>query len=73
MPQRISFNVKEGWKLNPNERIVNGIVQGLGRNDGHCPCHHPERRGNDICPCTEYLKYDTCYCQLYVKKEQSSL
>ena len=29
---------KEGWKLNENDKVVNGIMKGLCRNDGHCPC-----------------------------------
>lgn len=69
MPQLIKLNVKEGWQLNRDGRILNGILKGIERNNGHCPCHHPDRRGNDICPCTEYLEYDNCICQLYTKKD----
>lgn len=59
---------KEGWDLNPNDKVVNGIINALGRTGGHCPCNHPERRGHDQCPCSEYLTYDNCICHLYVKK-----
>lgn len=59
---------KKGWKLNPDDNVVNGILNGLRRCDGHCPCCHPERRGHDQCPCSEYITYDNCFCNLYVKE-----
>lgn len=63
---------KEDWDLNPNDNVVNGILKALIKNDGHCPCVHPERRGHDQCPCSEYLQYDNCLCNLYVKSNESS-
>ena len=61
----IKNNIKEGFKLNPNEKIVNGIIKGLNRNNGECPC------SNDSvdckCPCTNYREKDKCCCTLYVK------
>ena len=60
---------KEGWILNPNDKIVNGIIKGLERNNGHCPCHNKYNGSdNDICPCKCYLEEDSCCCQLYLKK-----
>lgn len=60
---------KQGWMLNPNDKVVTGILKGLMRCDGHCPCHHPERHGHDECPCHEYLAYDNCICGLYIKED----
>ena len=34
------FYIKDGFILNPNEKVVNGILKGLERNGGHCPCHN---------------------------------
>lgn len=65
---QIEIKRKEGWILNPDDKTVNSIIKAIGRNDGHCPCYHPERQGNDICPCESYLEHDECYCGLYVKK-----
>ena len=28
----IKENIKEGFQLNPNEKIVNGIINGINRN-----------------------------------------
>lgn len=61
---------KEGYELNPDDKVVNGIFRMLEKNDGHCPCHHPEREGHDQCPCTEWIKNSRCFCNLYVKKEE---
>lgn len=31
---------KEGWVLNPNDKVVNGILKMVERNNGECPCHN---------------------------------
>ena len=62
--------VKEGFKLNPNEKVVKGIIKAVERNDGKCPCVHnsEEYEGKSlICPCSDYIKKDICCCNLYVK------
>lgn len=62
------INRLDGFHLNPNDKIVNGIIKGLNRCDGKCPCYH----GNDIpeedlkCPCKEYRINHHCRCNLYL-------
>ena len=63
---------KEGWGLNPNDNVVNRIIEMLEANYGHCPCVHPEREGHDQCPCTEWLKNSRCFCGLYVRKDDKN-
>ena len=64
---------KEGWELNPDDDVVNHIIEMLEANYGHCPCVHPEREGHDQCPCTMYIANNVCYCGLYVKLEDLKL
>lgn len=60
---------KEGWILNPNDNVVNGILKGLVRNEGHCPCQNKYSGTNDsICPCKAYREEDCCCCTLYIKE-----
>lgn len=60
---------KPGWILNPNDKIVNGILKGIDRCNGHCPCHNKYAGTNDdICPCKAYLEEDICCCELYLKE-----
>lgn len=62
------FLRKEGWKINPDDKVVNGILKGLARCDGHCPCHNKYAGTEfDICPCKAYREEDVCCCTLYVK------
>lgn len=59
-----------GFKLNPNDKIVNGILKRCEKIDGICPCIHDtgEYEGKDLhCPCTDYTRYGNCICGLYVK------
>ena len=60
---------KEGFILNPNDDEVNDILKKLEDNGGHCPTNIHKRRGHDQCPCAQYLENDTCYCGLYIKKD----
>ncbi|MFA5368548.1 MAG: ferredoxin-thioredoxin reductase catalytic domain-containing protein [Candidatus Paceibacterota bacterium] len=71
---------EKGFKLNPNEKIVEGVIKGLLLREElfgekYCPCR---KMTNDkiedkkiICPCVYHLeeveKDGHCYCNLFVK------
>ena len=59
---------KEGWDINPNDKVVNGILRMLEKNNGECPCHNESV--NKQCPCSDYKEKDICHCTLYVKKDE---
>lgn len=63
--EEVKQNIREGWKLNPNEKVVNGILKGINLNDGFCPCANQSE--DKKCPCSNYRLYDKCCCSLYVK------
>ena len=64
----IKIYVKEGWQLNPNQKVVNAILNRCEKNNGECPCHNPGKTRTDrLCPCLEYRENDECHCNLYVK------
>lgn len=58
---------KEGWKINPNDKIVNGVLKGLWRNHWECPCQNDSY--DKKCPCSDYRENDICHCTLYVKND----
>ena len=59
---------KEGWVLNPDDRVVNAILKRCEANNGECPCHNTgvDKR----CPCSDYRESDICHCNLYLKKDR---
>ncbi|MBD3181326.1 ferredoxin:glutaredoxin reductase [Candidatus Poribacteria bacterium] len=73
---------KTGYMLNPDEEILDGIIEGIAINENQlgywsCPCRMASgSRMADfdiICPC-EYRdpdldEYGRCYCALYVNQE----
>lgn len=64
----VKLYVKEGWQLNPNQKVVNAILKRCEANDGECPCHNPgETREDRLCPCKSYREDDECHCMLYIK------
>ncbi len=69
-----------GINLNPDKKIVEGIVKGLLRNkkqkgELYCPCRvvtgNKEKDKEIICPCVFHLseikKDGHCHCNLFVK------
>lgn len=63
--EEIKANIKDGWQLNPNEKVVNGIMRGLERCNGLCPCNNNSE--DKRCPCSNYREHDCCCCKLYIK------
>ena len=57
---------KEGWMLNPNDKIVNAILKRCEANGGNCPCMNSSR--DPKCPCSDYREKSICHCGLYVKR-----
>ena len=70
----------EGINLNPNEKVVNGIIKGLLKNkqkhgEIYCPCRvvtgNKEKDKEIICPCVfhrgEIEIQGKCVCGLFVK------
>ncbi len=71
---------ENGFKLNPEKNVVNGIAKGLLANEKrygerYCPCRrvkgNKEEDKNKICPCQwhkkEIEKQGHCLCQLFYK------
>ena len=61
--------------MNPNDKVVNGVIKGLKRCNGLCPCYHVQEGEEPIpeedltCPCKEYRENKHCRCNLYIAKE----
>lgn len=71
---------QNGFSLNSNKKVVEGIVKGLLKNEEkygarYCPCRrvsgYLEKDKAKICPCSwhrkEIVKYGHCLCCLFVK------
>lgn len=59
--------IVDGFQLNPNPKVVAGIIKGIKRCKGECPCHNPYKGTPDaICPCKGYREENHCCCTLYV-------
>ena len=71
---------KSGFRLNPNEKVVEAIINGLLRNEGkhgarYCPCRlvsgNKEEDKKNVCPCVyhkdEIARDGHCHCNLFVK------
>ena len=71
---------KNGFKINPNQEVVERLVKGLLENEKkykarYCPCRRVsgniEEDKGKICPCQwhrqELEKDGTCFCGLFVK------
>lgn len=61
---------KPGFVLNPSDKLVNTIFKRIEKNDGLCPCVHPDNDGDLHCPCESYRLRDKCCCTLYIKENE---
>lgn len=61
---------KQGWVLNPNDKIVNAILKRVELNNGECPCDNQAE--DKHCPCTNYTQKDKCCCGLYLKVQEKA-
>ena len=59
--------------LNPDEKIVKAVRDGLVRKGGYCPCRLP-KNPEFFCPCDEFKGqladsafHGLCHCRLYMK------
>lgn len=55
----------KGFRINPDRKYVNTIMDGLGRKDGHCPCRI-NIDDTTLCPCDEFINDGICKCKLYI-------
>lgn len=60
---------KEGWQLNPNDKVVNAILKRIEACNGECPCENNSE--DKHCPCSDYKENNICHCTLYVKKNDT--
>ena len=71
---------KQGFRLNPDKRVVNGLIEGMLMNEKkfggrYCPCRlvtgNKEKDKKIICPCIyhkdEIESMGHCHCGLFVR------
>lgn len=63
------IQVIEGFRLNPNQKIVNSVMKLIEKNNGFCICDNKSE--DPKCPCTDYRINKLCHCKLYIKDENS--
>ena len=62
-------------KLNPDEKVVQTVKEGLKQTGGYCPCRM-ERNEDTKCMCKEFREQikdpnfeGFCHCMLYIKEK----
>lgn len=58
---------KEGWILNPKDKVLNSLFKALERTNGKCPCSN-NASTDKHCPCSDYRENNKCCCGLYIKE-----
>lgn len=60
----------KNYRINPDKKYVNVILEGLQRKSGHCPCRINED-DTTLCPCDEFIETRECKCKLYIPIEEA--
>jgi ferredoxin-thioredoxin reductase catalytic subunit len=58
----------KGFKLNTDLEYVTGIIKGISKKDGHCPCRLNTDEST-LCPCDEFITDGDCKCNLFIKED----
>jgi ferredoxin-thioredoxin reductase catalytic subunit len=58
----------KNFRINPNRKLVDVIIEGLEKKEGHCPCRL-NVDDTTICPCDEFIEKGICKCQLFIPRE----
>lgn len=53
------------YRINPDKKYVDIIIDGLLKKDGHCPCRVNVDE-TTLCPCDEFIKTGVCKCKLFI-------
>ena len=59
----------KNYRINPNKKLVDTIIEGLHRKNGHCPCRI-NTDDTTLCPCDEFIKTGICKCKLFIPLEK---
>lgn len=60
----------KGFRINPDKKYVNIILEGLQKKAGHCPCRL-DVNDSTLCPCDEFVNTGICKCKLYIPIEEA--
>ena len=61
----------KGFRINPDKKYVNIILEGLQKKNGHCPCRLDVNE-ETLCPCDEFVKTGECKCKLYIPIDEAN-
>lgn len=59
------------FRINPDRKYVDIIIDGLMKKDGHCPCR-VNCDDTTLCPCDEFIKTGICKCKLFIPIDDQS-
>ncbi|MDR0513683.1 MAG: hypothetical protein LBG81_00785 [Coriobacteriaceae bacterium] len=60
----------KGYHLNPDADYVAGIIKGIQKREGHCPCR-VNKDDTTLCPCDEFVAEGICKCELFIPLEET--
>lgn len=59
------------FRINPDKKYVNIIMEGLQKKNGHCPCRL-DVNDTTLCPCDEFINTGVCKCKLYIPIDEAN-
>lgn len=60
----------KNYRINPDKKYVNIILEGLQKKNGHCPCRL-DVNDSTLCPCDEFVNTGVCKCKLFIPIEEA--
>ena len=61
----------KGFRINPDKKYVNIIMEEIKKKNGHCPCRL-DVNDTTLCPCDEFINTGVCKCKLYIPIDEAN-
>ncbi|MCL1798992.1 MAG: hypothetical protein FWG23_04570 [Eggerthellaceae bacterium] len=61
----------KGYRINPDSDYVMGIIRGISKRNGHCPCR-VNIDDTSLCPCDEFVSEGICKCDLFIPVDETA-
>jgi ferredoxin-thioredoxin reductase catalytic subunit len=56
------------FRMNPDQKYVDMIIQGIEKKEGHCPCR-VNVDDTTLCPCDDFIENGNCKCKLFIPRD----
>jgi len=70
-PELFNIFKNKNMMINPDLKVVKGIIKGLRRFNNFCPCRVDKTDEDNLCMCKDARENNNCCCKIFILKESN--